>query len=73
MLPQRHKSGNRRSGQEVKDIADILARGYLRHARLTQKSRNVAVSERGEPQKALDVPRPESPDRVGDSAPMRQP
>lgn len=42
----------------IRDLAAVLARGILRLAR---NERNAASSPPGEPQKAVDVARPESP------------
>jgi len=43
---------------DFRDLAALLAQGFLR---LTQQSRNVAVSADREPQKELDVVATESP------------
>ena len=54
----------------VGELATLFARGYLR---LTQKRRNVRVSEAEKPQKPLEVCAPESVTVVGESAPEATP
>ena len=49
-----------------RELAAVLATGYLR---LTQRSRNDAVSRPGEPQKPLDLPRKPRPHVQGHGSP----
>ncbi len=64
MLRHQQASSDQVNGHEVRDLAGILARGYLRLVRLTEKRRNVAYSCRKETQIPLDSGSKESPDRV---------
>ncbi len=54
---------------DLADLARLFARGYLR---LTQQRGTAPFLGDGEPQKPLDVSRPESPDCERERAPWKQ-
>ncbi len=56
---------------DLKEVAILLGRAYLRG--LTEKRRNSAVFQAGEPQVSLDVPRAESPHVVDGTGNWRPP
>ncbi len=64
-----HLRNLRHLRNDLPDLASLLARGYIR---LTQQRGMAPFIGQGEPQKPLDVSRPESPDCERESVPWKQ-